>query len=220
MTHVRLREQLSASTKPTESKQPINELSDYSVKFAYIEAANEHFQKKQYKLALQKYEEYLKLDPSSIEILFNKAATLMVLARYKEAEKIFKFTVSIKHDDAEMLSFYGIVLLNLAKPKLALEQFNLALRISPNSECTWHKHGLAHHALKNPVAALASFKHALSISPNNETIIDSYHRSEALEKEMSKKSAKSPIVAWFLRKFTSENEVSSNSSSAYTRLAP
>ena len=133
---------------------------------AYIQLAN-IFSALKNSIALQYYNNALRLRPASTEALYDRGLFFQDAGKYELAENDYRIILKIDPNYADAYFNLGYIqLVYLNQPKAAIPFLSDAISVSPDFVNAYYNRGMANKLLGNKEAALADFKKALEISPD------------------------------------------------------
>jgi serine/threonine protein kinase len=115
-----------------------------------------------YALALQAYEEALRLDPENVYAWNGKGTTLYNQGNYKKAFDAYQRATEIDPENSVIWVSAGLVLNRLQRYQQALVHFERALTIDPEYVAAWNGKADAQMDLNMPVEAMNSYEQALA----------------------------------------------------------
>lgn len=122
-------------------------------------------QRKNSAVALELFDQALKINPHHASLLNNRGNTLRDLKRYAEALENIERALKIKPDHIEALCNRGLLLQDLKRPHEALKSYEHALTINPDYAEALNNRGVTLQDLKRYEEALESYDRALMIKP-------------------------------------------------------
>jgi serine/threonine protein kinase len=122
-------------------------------------------QQQRYALALQAYEEALRMDPENVYAWNGKGTTLYNQGNYKKAFEAYQRATEIDPENAVIWVSAGLVLNRLQRYQQSLVHFERALTIDPQYVAAWNGKADAQMDLNMPEEALASYEQALTDDP-------------------------------------------------------
>jgi tetratricopeptide (TPR) repeat protein len=131
---------------------------------------------KDYKGALEKFNEALDYLPTFAPAIDGKANLLILMEDYKEAGRLIEDGIKKNSDYPQFYLTYGIVLIHKGKFKDAIENLNRANDLAYESKDSFFKgkiyvnRGAAYQKLLNYEAALNDYSEAIKINENNPNV--------------------------------------------------
>lgn len=122
-----------------------------------------------FEVALQAFEQLLKLEPAESGWWIGRGQMLAQLGRSDEALESFgKAAVpeAKPADRAKAWNLRGMVLLSKANYEEAAKSFDQARELEPENECPWYNGAIAHAFRKETENALAGLKRAIELRPD------------------------------------------------------
>lgn len=119
-------------------------------------------------VALQAFDQLLKLEPAETGWWIGRGQMLAQLGRADEALAAFdKATVpeAKPADRAKAWNLRGMILLSKARHEDAVQAFAQALALEPANECPWYNGAVAHACQHEEADALAGLKKAIELRP-------------------------------------------------------
>ena len=124
-------------------------------------------------LALEYYNNVLRMDPSRMDANYAKAKFLQDVGKIDEAFKQYENILVINKTCDNCYYNMGAMYLELKKdPKKALEQFTKAIEINPNYVEAYFARGYTYSKLKDKESAKADYNMCLKIQPNYEAAVE------------------------------------------------
>ncbi len=132
---------------------------------AYHNRANANRAKQLFDLALQDYDEAIKLNPRFTDAIGDRGITLIAMGRYPEA--IPDFTQVIDLDPKSGYAMYdrGLAYEGLGLDDLAIEDFSSAIQQEPRDAHRFERRGTAYFRKKDYEKAMADYEQALLFDP-------------------------------------------------------
>jgi tetratricopeptide (TPR) repeat protein len=132
---------------------------------AYHSRANANREKRLFDLALQDYDEAIKLNPKFVDALGDRAITLIVVRRFAEA--IPDFTQVIELDPKSTYAQYdrGLAYEGLGLDDLAIEDFSGAIEQDPRDARRFERRGTVYFRKGDYDRALSDYEQALVVDP-------------------------------------------------------
>ncbi len=124
-------------------------------------------------LALEYYNNALKINPSGLEALYARAKLLQDLGKIDEALTEYQAMVKL-HDDCENCYYnMGAITLEIKKDaKQALSYFTKAIELNPNYLEAYFARGYTYSLLKDKISAKADYNLCLKLQPNYEPAVE------------------------------------------------
>ncbi len=124
-------------------------------------------------LALEYYNNALKINPSGLDALYARAKLLQDLGKIDEALNEYQAMVKL-HGDCENCYYnLGAITLEIKKdPKQALSYFTKAIELNPNYLEAYFARGYTYSLLKDKVSAKADYNLCLKLQPNYEPAVE------------------------------------------------
>ena len=132
-----------------------------------IQSGNSHFYKKEYTIAIARYDAVLDFDKQNISALNNKGNALGDLGQHQYAIECFDQAIKIKPDHVGAFNNKGIALDNLERYKDAIECYNQAIKIKPDDAGAFNNKGIALDNLGQHQDAIECFDQAIKIKPDD-----------------------------------------------------
>ena len=88
---------------------------------------------KQYELAIQCYEEALKLSPKNIKFMSKKIEVLCLCGKIEESLELCYEAIMIAPDDSNLYLFQGNIFQELGRPEESIDSYNKVIKLNPNS---------------------------------------------------------------------------------------
>lgn len=124
-------------------------------------------------LALEYYNNALKINPSGLDALYARAKLLQDLGKIDEALTEYQAMVKL-HGDCENCYYnMGAITLEIKKdPKQALSYFTKAIELNPNYLEAYFARGYTYSLLKDKISAKADYNLCLKLQPNYEPAVE------------------------------------------------
>lgn len=119
------------------------------------------------KLALNKFQQAIKINPNRASAWIGRGHALYDLERYRAALAAYDQASQLQPNNAAGWQGRGEVLYRLERFEAAVTALDKALQISPNNAEILNRKGRALYQLENYQEALATQEQALKIQPNN-----------------------------------------------------
>ena len=136
-----------------------------SVKLIILKG-NEYLGKHVYSMALDYYDQAVKIDPNYADAWNNKGIALHNLRRYKEDIECYDMAIKINPNYADAWNNKGVSLGKLGKYKEAIECNDRTVKIDPNYAKAWNNKGIALHNMRRYKEAIECNDRAVKIDPN------------------------------------------------------
>jgi len=138
-----------------------------SLKLILVEG-NEYLDKRNYSMAVDHYDQAIKVDPNYADAWNNKGIALHNLRKFKEAIDCCDMAIKINPNYADAWNNKGVSLGKLGKYKEAIESYDIAININPNFVGAWNNKGSALRILGQQKDANRCFYNAkrLGLKPN------------------------------------------------------
>lgn len=117
------------------------------------------------KAAIGFYDQALRINPNSIEALYNKGKFYQDMEQYDDA--INTYNTLLKVDSANSPALYGIGAINFVKEdyKTAVEYFSKTIHFNPKYVETYYSRGISYKNLNDKQKAVEDLKMALQLYP-------------------------------------------------------
>ncbi|HEY7347373.1 MAG TPA: tetratricopeptide repeat protein [Ktedonobacterales bacterium] len=132
----------------------------------WLEEGIAHRKARRYSLALEAYEQALRLAPNAAAAVFGKGNALWELKRQDEARAIYESAFQLPANNAAAHPQKGIALYNLKRYEEALAAFERALQLDSSDPLASNGKGIALVGLKRYEEALAAFERAMQLDPH------------------------------------------------------
>ncbi len=118
------------------------------------------------KIAIDYYNNALRMEPKSIEAMYNKAKFFQDIADWKKAEEQYKniLLLNPQHQDANFN--LGYVYIEMNKPDDALKYFDASIKNDPNYFKGFFGRGFCFKKKGKPSEALVEFRKCLELNPD------------------------------------------------------
>lgn len=126
-----------------------------------------HFQREEFGEAEKLMARALKIEPNSVDALYNHGCALQALDRHKEAAESFGKALALKRDHAPIHLNLGNSLFRLGRHKEALASYDRALAIQPVYPEALANRANAYLEMKRPEDALADYERALKFDSSH-----------------------------------------------------
>jgi tetratricopeptide (TPR) repeat protein len=129
---------------------------------------NEYLDKRNYSMALNHYDQAIKIDPNYTDAWNNKGIALHNLRKFKEAIDCCDMAIKINPNYTDAWNNKGVSLGKLGKYKEAIEFYDMAMKIDPNLARAWSNKDNALRVLGQRKDANRCFSNAksLGLKPN------------------------------------------------------
>ncbi len=131
---------------------------------AFIQLGLLHAKKKD-PLALQYYDNAIRVDSMNHEAHYAKAMYHQTQNRFKEAKEVFKDALSIDRDYAEAHYNIGWMLLQQDSTEKAKREFERVIAIDPDNARAYYNRGLCNEILQDYEQSIADYEQALVFDP-------------------------------------------------------
>jgi protein O-GlcNAc transferase len=126
-----------------------------------------HFQREEFAEAEKLMARALKIEPNSVDALYNHGCALQALDRHKEAAESFGKALALKRDHAPIHLNLGNSLFRLGRHNEALASYDRALAIQPVYPEALANRANAYLEMKRAEDALADYERALKFDPSH-----------------------------------------------------
>ena len=124
-------------------------------------------------IALEYYNNVLRIDPANATANYAKAKLLQDLGKTDEAIKLYETILLVNRSCDNCYYNLGAIYLEIKKePKKALEQFTKAIEINPNYVEAYFARGYTYSKLKDKESAKADYAMCLKIQPNYDAAVE------------------------------------------------
>lgn len=128
-------------------------------------------------LAMEYYNNALKLRPNDENTLFAKAKLLQDLNRIEECIVMYQQVLKMNKNNKNVLYNLGAISLNMKKDaKTAIDYFSNAIAVDPKYTEAYFARGVSFEMLKDMNNAKADYNMCLQITPNYEPALDALNR--------------------------------------------
>jgi hypothetical protein len=127
---------------------------------------NHFFQKNQFEIAIQKFQESLSIQPENIDVLFNLGLSYLQSDQTDEAIGCFKQIVTMDPNHEQSYNNLGIAYKKLGKTELSISSLESALKCQPESAQTLYNLGNAYKMSQLFDKAESFYQRAISIQPD------------------------------------------------------
>ncbi|MGB8936142.1 MAG: tetratricopeptide repeat protein, partial [Candidatus Nitrosopolaris sp.] len=127
---------------------------------------NESYNRGDYSIALDYYDQAIKIDPNDTDAWNNKGSALNNLGQYYEAIECCDRTIKIDPNLAAAWINKGNALDDLGQYNEAIECYDRAIKIDPNLAAAWINKGNALYNLGQYYEAIECYDRAIKINPN------------------------------------------------------
>ncbi|MFZ0511733.1 MAG: tetratricopeptide repeat protein [Candidatus Nitrosopolaris sp.] len=125
---------------------------------------NEYLSRRDYSMALDYYDQAIKIDPKYADAWINKGLAIHNLRKYNEAIESYDKAIEIDPKYADAWNNKGVSLGKLGKYKEAIECCDRAVKIDPNYANAWNNKGIALRILGQQKDADRCFAKARDLS--------------------------------------------------------
>jgi tetratricopeptide (TPR) repeat protein len=137
----------------------------------YLAKANAHFNKQEYKQAIEDYNQAIKINPNLAIAYCNIGSVHNLQNNYQKAIDYFNKALQATGDwgNGELALCYskrGLAYFELKKYEQALADYNQAISLYPNLAAAYYGRGKFYHYFKKYEQALADYNQAFSLNPN------------------------------------------------------
>ncbi|MDF5712152.1 MAG: tetratricopeptide repeat protein [Nostoc sp. S4] len=130
-------------------------------------AANQKYEQKDYKGAIDDYSQAIRLNPKYAEAYLYRGSTRDELGDKRGAIADFNAALVINPNFADAYYNRGNARRQLGDNQGAIADYNAALKINPNYALAYYNRGLARYRLGDKQRAIADYNSALKINPND-----------------------------------------------------
>ena len=128
-------------------------------------------------IALEYYNNVLRVDPNNTNANYAKAKLLQDLGKIDEALKIYENILATDKTCEHCYYNMGAIYLEIKKePKKALEQFTKAIELNPNYVEAYFARGYTYSKLKDKESAKADYNMCLKIQPNYDAAVEELNK--------------------------------------------
>lgn len=128
-------------------------------------------------VAMQYYNNVLKLDPAHAQAMYAKAKLLQDLGKVDEALQEYDQILSVNKNCENCHYNKGAIYLEVKKePKKALEEFTRAIEINPSYVEAYFARGYTYSKLKDKESAKADYNMCLRIQPNYDAAVEELNK--------------------------------------------
>ncbi len=117
-------------------------------------------------LAIQYYDNALRLDTSNIDIVLEKAVFYKRQGKFEKAFEIYRDLVKNNPNYSDAWFDMGMIYLEMDSVPKAYDHFNIAIKTEPTFVKAYYYRGVAAEEMGNLEGALADYKQAAKMSPN------------------------------------------------------
>lgn len=124
-------------------------------------------------IAFEYYNNALRINPTSTEVLYAKAKLFQDLNQIKEAVTLYNQI--LKNDSTHLFSIYNLGAIEFSinkNPNKAIDYFSKAININPKYTEAYFARGACYQELKNKSNALADYQMCLQLTPNFEPAVE------------------------------------------------
>ena len=140
---------------------------------AYNNRGNAYTSKGEYELAIQDYDESIKLNPNYAKAFNNRGVAYQKKGEYDRAIKDFDAAININPDYASAFANRAETYEKKGDYGRALKDFDEAIRLQPTLEGVWNERCWARAIIGELQAALADCNEAIRLEPNVAATFDS-----------------------------------------------
>ncbi len=193
-THLNLKNIMSTKTKHKKQHSHKSKKQQKSKHAAYVKQRNKSRERKialekanflstegielatsdQYKEAIEKFEQAVKIYSGDVEIWFSFGLILVEFEQYETAIKKLERALQINPKHVETLVEYGAALTKIGQYERAIEKFKQALEIEPNLVEALYSWGAALDESGQHKAAIEKFEQALQSNPEALLVLSNY----------------------------------------------
>lgn len=134
----------------------------------YLKLGDEQLAKKNYKKAIEFYQQGLVIQGYNPFLHYNWAACLFALGRYEEACKKFKRATRIKKDFGDAYLYWGQALININQPHQAYSKFKYAAMFNKEDPRPYFHWGLLLEQLEKHDEAKEKYDRVLELTAKDE----------------------------------------------------
>ena len=164
-----LREKYNRATSQAERESIIKQMNDADRDFLANqkgEEGNKLYYAKDYKGAIEKYNESLKLNPN-LEVAYNnRGICYKELGQNERAIHDYDKALEINPNDDYAYNNRGNVYNELGQYERAIQDFDKAIEINLNDEVAYYNRGISYQGLKQYEQAIADYDKAIELNPN------------------------------------------------------
>lgn len=160
-------------------------LSRKRLALAFYRRGNAYNGKRNYELAIQDYEEAIRLNPKSANFFTNRGVALMGKREYDRAIESYTEAIRLAPRRADTFSNRGVAYARKRDYDRALADYNEALRLDPNHANALFNRGNAYRHKKDYAKAIQDYDASIRLSPSakvfsNRGIVYSHKGEHAL----------------------------------------
>ena len=169
---------------------PINKAEEDSMKkrqkekaltdWDYIKQGNACFPGKEYRRAIELYDEAIRVNPKNAIAYGNRALAHSYLTEYAEAIEDNNIAVSLDPKYAGAFRNRGATYAALGQHQQALEDYNKAIALDPNDAIVYNNRGNSYDDLKQYEHAIQDYDKAIALNPKYATAY--YNRGTCYDK--------------------------------------
>lgn len=130
-----------------------------------IETANQLLKESNYRDALRQFEELLKTDMDSPELLYGKARALQELGENKRSLDVYTLAIKRSPKDARLYSNRGLLVGSAGDIRRAIQDFDRAISLDKTLEQAYVNRGVAKGAMQDWKGAISDFNAAIRLNP-------------------------------------------------------
>ena len=134
---------------------------------AYHNRGSANRAKRLFDLAIQDYNEAIRLKPSYIDGLTDRAITLILMGRFADALPDLTKVIELDPKSGDAMSIRGVAYEGMGLVDLALEDLSAAIAQDPRDAARVVQRGSTYFRRRDYDKALADYEQALSIDPRN-----------------------------------------------------
>lgn len=138
-----------------------------NVQVAWCNRGNAYVKMGKPLLALQDYDQAIKLDPEDYDAYYNRGTCYFNIRKYKEALSDLNKAVELNPRMVEAWCNRGNCLRDMGRPDEAVSSYNKAIEISPGFSEAYLNRGIAFELMKRVADALKDYNKAIELYPSN-----------------------------------------------------
>jgi len=171
-------EKQAANVKTAQDRQNIQsnfaEIDKETLAAQKLEEGNKLFDKKNYQVAISRYNEAIKLNPNFFEAYYNRGVVYGISQNYIQA--ISDYTQAIKINPSFEVAYNnrGAAYKDLKNYSQAISDYTQAIKLNPNYANAYYNRGIAYDDLQKYEQAIADYTQAIKLNPKNSNLYQAY----------------------------------------------
>ena len=132
---------------------------------AYLDLGTVHAGREEHQLAIQYYQQAMRLNPNNAEVYNNQGISYLGLKQHQKAIESLKYAIALK-EESEYYSNLGGIYIYLKEYEKALENFNKAIELDSSNPKPYSNRLQIYLLLQQHDKALADLNKLIALAPN------------------------------------------------------